>query len=144
MSSHSSGNGSTGSNGGPKETAVRERLRVLVVEDDEDAVELMAMTLEQAGFEPIVARSLSEAKERLSTEAPCAVVTDLQLPDGPGLDVLGLAGADKLRARFVLSGHDDPEKRRTSMARGFQEHLVKPVDSALLLSLLDRYLGRSG
>jgi CheY-like chemotaxis protein len=118
-----------------------ERLRILVVDDDDDAVDLLALTLDQAGFDPIVARNLSEAKELMATRAPCAVLTDLRLPDGPGLDVMGFEGAKALRARFVVSGHDDPERKRESIQHGFQEHLVKPVDSVLLISLLRKHLG---
>ncbi len=117
------------------------RARVLVVDDNVDVAEAVAMLLEDLGHEVKVAHSGPQALESVRTYRPEAVFLDLGLPGMDGYEV-----ARRLRAEpgvggvllVALSGYGQPEDRRRSREAGFDEHLVKPVVSAALQPLLAR------
>ena len=112
--------------------------RVLVVDDDEDAADLLAFALPRHGFEVTVAHTLAQAKALLSGEFD-ALVSDVHLPDGTGFDVLKEA-PHRPRVAVIASGSDGPEDRRRATEVGFVAHLVKPVDIDQLAATLRRLL----
>jgi CheY-like chemotaxis protein len=118
------------------------KANVLIVDDDNDTGELLALTLERAGFTPILATSLSEGKRLLEAGSAEALVSDLVLPDGSGLELASSPGAQRLRARIILSGHG-AEQRDESLSRGFHEHFVKPIDGSVLVNALKKHLTAS-
>lgn len=64
-----------------------EKLRVLVLDDSEIVLNMMALTLAEAGFEPFSANSLIEFEQLLTSADPHIVLTDIQMPDITGDDV---------------------------------------------------------
>lgn len=101
-------------------------VRMLLVEDNEDAACAMMMSLEFMGYEVTHAANLRAAMAAGEREAFDVVVTDLGLPDGSGLD---LGPALSARAPLIaLSGFGSAEDVARSMAAGFAAHLVKPTD----------------
>jgi DNA-binding NtrC family response regulator len=66
----------------------RSRLRALLVDDDNDFRESLAVLVEREGFEVRGATLLAEARKLIGEEEPDLVLVDLQLPDGDGLDLL--------------------------------------------------------
>ncbi|GAA0461551.1 serine phosphatase RsbU (regulator of sigma subunit) [Actinoplanes campanulatus] len=115
-----------------------ERLRILLVEDDEgDAFLVRELLAEaEAPFELTVASSLREARERL-TGVEC-VLLDLGLPDAEGIDglrkLLAVAGG---AAVCVLTGRSDEHLGVQAVAEGAQDYLVKgQVDGVLLIRSL--------
>jgi len=124
--------------GGLDEQDARRRTSVLLVEDDVDTGEAMRMLLEEAGFDVRAAGSVEEAS-RLFRERPADVlVTDVGLPDGSGLDLLGTlkSVSPGLRA-VVLSGYGMEEDIQRSRKLGFSEHFVKPINPSRLIATLD-------
>jgi two-component system CheB/CheR fusion protein len=124
--------------GGTEEDDARRRTSVLLVEDDVDTGEAMKMLLDEAGFDVRAAGSVEEAN-RLFRERPADVlVTDVGLPDGSGLDLLGALKAvhPGLRA-VVLSGYGMEEDIQRSRKLGFAEHFVKPINPSRLIATLD-------
>jgi PAS domain S-box-containing protein len=122
----------------PETSRVPERsLRVLVVEDDPDSGEMLALFLSHYGHHVEVASSLSAATSKLE-EHWDAVLSDIALPDGSGLDV-----ARRVRQMsqppervIALSGFGSNDDIRASLEAGFDDHLVKPIDlDQLLLAL---------
>ncbi|WBB48983.1 fused response regulator/phosphatase [Verrucosispora sp. WMMA2044] len=117
-----------------------ERLRVLLVEDDEgDAFlvgELLAET--NSGIDLLVATSLSEARRRIAG-VDC-VLLDLGLPDAQGLDglrqVLEMSGS---AAVCVLTGRTDEHLGIVAVAEGAQDYLVKGQVDGVLLTRALRY-----
>ncbi|WP_433828252.1 PP2C family protein-serine/threonine phosphatase [Actinoplanes sp. CA-015351] len=115
-----------------------ERLRILLVEDDEGDAFLVRELLSEAdtSFELTVASSLREARERL-TGVEC-VLLDLGLPDAEGIDglrkLLAVAGS---AAVCVLTGRSDEHLGVQAVAEGAQDYLVKgQVDGVLLIRSL--------
>jgi signal transduction histidine kinase/DNA-binding response OmpR family regulator len=114
-------------------------LRVLVVDDNHDVAETTATILRLSGCDTHVAfdgRSGLDAIERLR---PDAVLLDIGLP---GLD--GYQVAERLRALpdqrrtlvVAVSGYGQEEDRARSKAAGFDYHVVKPIDPAVITGLL--------
>ncbi|MEV1288133.1 SpoIIE family protein phosphatase [Micromonospora sp. NPDC049679] len=117
-----------------------ERLRVLLVEDDEGDAFLVGELLAEAGaaVDLIVATSLTQARQRIAG-VDC-VLLDLGLPDAQGLDglrhVLGMAGG---AAVCVLTGRQDEHLGMGAVAEGAQDYLVKGQVDGVLLSRSLRY-----
>ncbi|ROO51941.1 serine phosphatase RsbU (regulator of sigma subunit) [Micromonospora sp. Llam0] len=117
-----------------------ERLRVLLVEDDEADAFLVGELLAeaQAAVDLVVANSLNQARERIAG-VDC-VLLDLGLPDAQGLDglrrVLGVAGR---AAVCVLTGRQDEHLGIGAVTEGAQDYLVKGQVDGVLLSRALRY-----
>ncbi len=115
--------------------------RVLLVEDHPEAAAMLARLLRLAGHEVAVAGGLAAAVEAAQGRAFDVVVSDIDLPDGSGQDLLLRLGS-RLPA-IAISGSGTEEDARRSLAAGFTAHLVKPVDidaldAALRKALADR------
>ena len=114
--------------------------RILVVDDNRDAASSLAILLELAGNETIVAYDGAEALEAVGRQRPDIVLLDIGLPQVNGYDVCRrireLAwGRDVVLV--ALTGWGQEEDRRRSREAGFDAHLVKPVDYPALVALLD-------
>jgi len=112
---------------------------VLLVEDDEDAGELLALALASRGATVRVAVTGANAMLEIEKRCPDVVVCDLSLPDGSGLEWLpkfrGVRGAPSVRA-IALSGNARPVDREDSLAAGFEKHLAKPAQIADIVSAI--------
>jgi CheY-like chemotaxis protein len=113
-------------------------IRVLVVDDDEDARALVQAIVEEAGGSATTADSGAQALERLDEAVPDVLIADLGMP---GMDGLALIEAVRRRpdvARAVpaiaLTAYARSEDRAAALSGGFQRHLAKPVDHRLLVS----------
>jgi PAS domain S-box-containing protein len=113
--------------------------RFLVVDDNQDAATTLAMLLRLGGDEVHVAHDGEQAVAVADTLRPEVVLLDLGLPKKNGYDV-----CRELRERpwgrdatiVALTGWGQSEDRRRSEDAGFDGHLVKPVDHAVLMQLL--------
>ncbi len=125
--------------------AARRRTSILVVEDDADTAEGLQLLLSEAGFQVRVAGGLGEAN-RLFRERPADIlVTDVGLPDGSGLDLLGaLRQMRPDLGAIVLSGYGMEEDIARSHALGFAEHFVKPLNLNRVIAALDALGARTG
>ena len=112
---------------------------VLLVDDNVDATRALALLLGHAGFVVVTAHDGGEALARAEEALPDIVLLDLGLPVVDGYRV-----AETLRAKpggetlllVAISGYGQPEDRQRSQAVGFDHHLVKPIDCAVLLALM--------
>jgi signal transduction histidine kinase/DNA-binding response OmpR family regulator len=118
--------------------------RILVVDDNEDAAEMLAMVLQQTGYRTRTAYDSRAALAAVADWAPHIVILDIGLPDINGYDV-----ARELRRseRFgglsliALTGWGTQDDKQRAMDAGFDVHLTKPVDASALhaaLAHLDR------
>ncbi len=115
--------------------------RVLLVEDDEDGASLMTMTLERAGAEVHHAASLAAAVEALAGPPYDALVSDLELPDGTGVDLLARCRTERpelARRALALTGHADAATAARLTAAGFADILVKPAMPDALVTRVAR------
>jgi CheY-like chemotaxis protein len=113
------------------------RRRILVVEDHADSGAELARSLAAHRIEALVVTTRAEAV-RLLAESWDAIVSDIALPDGSGLEIGRKARALHPQLRLVaLSGYGRPADVRASLDAGFDEHLVKPLPLDSLLRALD-------
>jgi CheY-like chemotaxis protein len=113
--------------------------RVLIVDDQQDAAELMAMLLEDHGHEVRVAHDGQAALAQALEFLPQVALLDIGLP---GMDGLQLAVAIRATPQLsdcrliAVSGYCGAEHRARSRAAGFEMHLAKPLGvDALLLAV---------
>jgi two-component system CheB/CheR fusion protein len=112
--------------------------RILVVDDNQDSAEGLAMLLEIYGHEVRIAFSGPEALDAARTFLPDVVLLDIGLPGMDGYEVARQIRAGRKDCRLVaLTGYGQEEDRQRSRDAGFDHHLVKPVD----LEELRRVLG---
>jgi PAS domain S-box-containing protein len=110
------------------EAPASDRKRVLLVEDNEDAAVALAMCLEEYGYVVHHVSTCAQALQTARTQRFDAVLTDLGLPDGSGIEV-GRALSGQLPV-MALSGYGQEQDRQRSAEAGFVAHLVKPADPA--------------
>ncbi|HXZ85555.1 MAG TPA: PAS domain S-box protein, partial [Myxococcota bacterium] len=119
--------------------AVRVRRRFLVVDDNRDAADSLALLLEAYGAEVQVAYDGSSALAQLRGVRPDVVLLDLGMP---GMDGFELAARIRKQPELAgillvaLTGWGQPEDRRATRAAGFDLHLVKPVSPPELRELI--------
>lgn len=121
-------------------SAVAAGLRVMVVEDNVDVRETLRDFLRLSGHEVSVAEDGPSAVEALVEASPQVALVDIGLP---GLDGYGVVRAVRARAPRIptvfiaLTGYGQPQDRQRAFDAGFHDHLVKPVDSDVLIRLLE-------
>jgi PAS domain S-box-containing protein len=120
-----------------------EHVRILIVDDDADARELLGMVLRQHGAEVTGAASAEAAIAAFRRDAPDVVLSDIGLPDADGCDLIRRLRALDLVATgtavaVALTGWARSEDREAALEAGFQAHVAKPVDPAELVALLAR------
>jgi CheY-like chemotaxis protein len=116
---------------------------VLVVDDDPQAVEFARVALEQHGAVVITARSVKEARERYTREAPDVIVSDLRMPDEDGLKLISeVRELDEKYGRrtpaVALTALARSDDRRRALNAGYQMHVAKPADPAELVFAVER------
>jgi CheY-like chemotaxis protein len=118
-------------------------MRLLVVDDDADNREMLAMTLEHCGARVATAGSVAEALRILEEERPQVLISDIGLPDEDGFSLMR-----KVRAlptsrggdipAIALTGHGAEEDRAQTRGAGFHAHLTKPVAPEEMLAVIVR------
>jgi PAS domain S-box-containing protein len=116
------------------------RRRILVVEDNADAAQSLAMLLEMAGHYVQIAGDGPAALASLERFDAEIVLLDIGLPGADGYVVAQAIRerfAAPLRKLYALTGYGREEDRTLALSAGFDGHLTKPVDPANLLGLID-------
>ncbi len=117
--------------------------RVLIVEDDDEIAGALSRTLTREGYEPSCAASVAGALQRIAAEHWDAIILDLGLPDGDGLDIAREVRASSETPILMVTARDDVSARVTGLDAGADDYLVKPFDRTELLARLRALLRRS-
>ncbi len=122
-------------------------LRVLFVDDQVDARELVSELLQVYGAEVIAVDSADNAIKAIENSSPDVLVSDIGMPREDGYDLIR-----KIRARkaenggripaVAVTGFAGSEHSRRALAEGFQRYLAKPIDPAELIALVADLAGR--
>jgi len=123
----------------PLEVAVGNNCRVLVVDDNSDAAELLAHVMTQLGCETLTAHDGPSALALFDTFRPELALLDIGLPvmDGYELAKVIRSRPGGSRTRLIaVTGYGQKSDIDHSLAAGFNEHLTKPVDIAKLQALV--------
>jgi signal transduction histidine kinase/DNA-binding response OmpR family regulator len=119
------------------------KCRVLVVDDNVDAADMLAMLIETMGAEATVAYDGPSALELAVKLDPQLVILDIGLPGMSGIDVARRlredpAFTDGARHLVALTGYGQPTLRAALEDAGFEEHLLKPVKPEKLRQILEQ------
>jgi len=112
---------------------------VLVVDDDPDALDLLARTLQEAGVRVVTASEGQEALKLARTLQPAAITLDVLMPGMDGWEVLRELKADPATQDIPVLMVTMTNDRELGYALGATEFLTKPVERAQLVQLLERY-----
>ena len=133
----------------PDGAEVREGLDILVVDDNQDSADTLAVLLELWGHSARVVYDGECALEVAREKRPQVILLDIDLPGRNGYDVArqlvrdGLAGGPVGGSRLIaMTGFGRRRDLEASRAAGFDEHLVKPVDPSRLRQLLSELAQR--
>lgn len=121
------------------------KAKILVVDDEPDALELIGFNLEKAGFDVITAEDGVEALRKARELAPAAMVLDLMLPEMDGLDVCKSLRADPRTAStaiIMLTARAAEVDRVLGLELGADDYLTKPFSPRELVLRIRKLLGR--
>lgn len=125
-----------------------EGVRVLLIEDEPDTRELLAITLETSGAEVAAVESAQEALNHLQRFNPHVLLSDIGLPIESGYELIRKVRALSSEIRNVpavaLTAFATEKDRQRALAAGFQIHLAKPVEPDVLVEAIERLANVNG
>ena len=122
-------------------------LRILVVDDEADARDLVSTILTRCGSEVRCSESVAEAMQVFREWDPDLLVSDVGMPHEDGYSLikkvrkLRSKGAKQIPA-LALTAYATDEDRSRALSAGFQAHLTKPIEPGLLITSIATALGR--
>jgi signal transduction histidine kinase/ActR/RegA family two-component response regulator len=126
-------------------------LRILVVDDEADARDLLAIRLRQYGADVITAASVEAALESLAQQKPRPdlIVSDIAMPEEDGYSLMRRVRAMEPEEggripAIALTAYSRNKDRAQAIAAGFQMHMPKPVNAAELARAIAGIIGRLG
>jgi signal transduction histidine kinase/CheY-like chemotaxis protein len=117
-------------------------LRILVVDDNADAAQMLALYLGASGHHVLIEHSSIRALACARLEKPDVCILDIGLPEMDGNELARRLRMDNETAHALLiaiTGYGQEQDRHKAIAAGFDAHLVKPVDTCKLASLLEQH-----
>jgi two-component system response regulator PilR (NtrC family) len=117
--------------------------RILIVDDEPSMRDMLAIMLAREGYEVVVAESRAAAARVLAAGPVEAVITDVKLPDGDGIEILRhVKAASPETAVIVMTAFGSTQTAVAAMKLGAQDYLVKPFDVDELKIVLRNALER--
>jgi len=128
----------------PVMAAARTKVRLVLIEDQEDACEMARSLLEMRGYEVIIAMSGASGINAIIQHQPDVALVDISLPD-----IDGYAVVREVHERLgwsipmvALTGFGQPEDLKRSQEAGFARHLTKPFDIENLDQVIQEFRAR--
>lgn len=116
-----------------------EKIKVLIIEDDENARKQLAKFVLKEGFETIAAQDGKEGLEIFEREKPDIIITDLKMPNIDGMEVVHTVKRLSPQAQvIVLTAFGEVDDAITAIREGVLDYLKKPLDVEELLLALGR------
>jgi two-component system alkaline phosphatase synthesis response regulator PhoP len=113
------------------------KARILVVDDEEDIIDLLAYNLEREGYEPVIARDGVEAMQRALSEQPDLIILDVMMPRMDGLEVARRLRQDAVLRHtpiLMLTAKTGEKDQIQGLDVGADIYISKPVSIPVLLS----------
>ena len=117
--------------------------KILVVDDEQSIVDVLAYNLTKAGHQPVVARDGEQALRLARAERPDLVILDLMLPGMDGLDVCRELRKDGDTAIIMLTAKDEEVDRVVGLELGADDYVVKPFSVRELMARVKSVLRRA-
>jgi two-component system response regulator PilR (NtrC family) len=117
------------------------KARILIVDDEPDIRELVEIALSRMGLSTDSAANLADARQRLDSGRFDLCITDMRLPDGNGIELVGYIQKHFPQTPVaVITAHGNAEAAVESLKAGAFDFVSKPVDLAMLRKLVDTAL----
>jgi signal transduction histidine kinase len=125
----------------PAEATDLAQVRVLVVDDESDARDVVAQILRHSGAVVETAACVREALAAISRARPDVIVSDVAMPDQDGYDLVRILremsdGQTNMIPTLALTAYAREEDRIRCLSAGFQAHVAKPVDPTELCAVV--------
>jgi CheY-like chemotaxis protein len=120
-----------------------EGLRILLVDDNRDTLRYLAGLLQERGHVVNPAPNFRTAMKLAEANAYDLVISDIELPDGSGLDIIRDLNQSRPTPGIALSGFGSADDVLWSLEAGFAEHLTKPIDVRKLDAAIARVTAES-
>jgi two-component system phosphate regulon response regulator PhoB len=118
---------------------------ILVVEDDPELQEVLALNLQNAGYRVMRAGTVRQAEQLVNTTLPQLIVLDWMLPDTPGLTFARKLRSERRTAAvpiMLLTGRSGESDKITGLEAGADDYLIKPFSPRELLARIKAVLRR--
>lgn len=113
--------------------------KLLLVDDEPIICQSFRWVFDKPGLEIIVAGTVAEGWQRVEQDRPDAIILDLQLPDGSGMDLFHrIRATDPKRPVIFITAHGTTDTAIEAMKLGAFDYLLKPLDLERMSVLLDR------
>ncbi len=120
----------------------RERIRILVIDDDPETLRFVRDALGEAGYAPLAAGGHEELNYVLETEKPALVLLDLMMPGTDGIELMGqVPGLSNVPVIFI-SGYGRDETIARALEAGAEDYIVKPFSPTELVARVRAALRR--
>jgi CheY-like chemotaxis protein len=121
------------------------RLRVLVIEDSLDTLEMLKLWLSTVGCEVLIAAEAREGVRLATDQPPDLIISDIGMPEVDGYELMRTLrktpGVEHVPA-IALTGYAREEDRELAIAAGYNAHISKPANMARLLHLIKKLTRR--
>ncbi len=115
---------------------------ILIIDDSSTSLMLLEYSLKSAGFNPVLASSVSEARKILSKSKPVLILLDLFMPKVSGYDFLKMKSELKIKdiPVIVVSAYNSSESIQLTMDLGASEFIAKPFKIEHVVETVKRYV----
>lgn len=117
-------------------------MKILMIEDDSGLGRGISFALEQEGYEAVAAKTLAEGRRLLEKEKPDAVLLDLNLPDGDGIDFCRELRRTSDLPVLMLTARDLEVDEIMGLKSGADDYITKPFSLSVLKVRLEKILQR--
>jgi signal transduction histidine kinase len=120
-------------------------MKLLVVEDDEDALDLLVTVLADEGARVVTARTADEALSKLDQACPDVLLSDIGLPGADGIELIRRVRERKspeTLPAIAFTAYSQAEDRDLTRRAGFQAHIAKPASPADVVGLVSEVASR--
>jgi DNA-binding response OmpR family regulator len=117
---------------------------VLLVEDDEELLQVLAETVERLGYTPTLSATAAEAERTVKARRPDAIILDIALPDASG--TMALTRLHELRPDvpiIMLTANTDESLARATLQHGAFDYIMKPFDNEHFTQVLEAAMASS-
>lgn len=103
-------------------------MNVLLVEDHTDTRTVLGVLLNRCGCQTVAAKNMRDARSRLKEMRFDVLISDLNLPDGDGIDLVREAKQGQALKAIAITGRCSDEERDLGLGAGFDCYITKPID----------------
>ncbi len=115
------------------------KARILIVDDEQDALDLMREVFEKKGYTPITALNGLEALNVIKQQEPDIILTDIRMPEMDGMELLRVLTKDYPHIPVIMvTAHGTIETAVDAMKMGAKDYILKPIRINEILSKVER------